>query len=414
MNGVVLLALLFAASSALAQAPVAEARVPGTRVLSASRQIVVFADDSLTASRLCARAENLRRTWCSLLQLSPRWRDPIAIVVSTRNAVSTQRGAGHLKYQVECAPNISDEMLGALILEALGRELANRELVLTPTTTGGAAVPLWLPVGLREILEGQPGELLPVIQRTVAGGRPTSLEELQAVTTWPTNHAEQLLFRANAWLLTESLLNLPGGIAKVEKLLTTAAGHEQSWTFGTVYRDDFNDQNGREKWWSLQLARKLTANIAEALDVRETVAELDEILRTQLTQPKGPPLQVPARELGQHDREPWFAELIQAKANRLQLLQSRAHPLYREPLATYATALAALRQNQGARYRSYLKRAEGQRATVDRECREIDQYITRVERQQGLADDLPPVPVPESKRARQGDPISKYVDQFDR
>lgn len=416
MNTVVLVALLIVTGTAAAQTPGVEQRVPPIRVLSASRQIVVFADDSLTASRLCARAENLRRVWLSLLQLPPRWRDPIAIVVSQRNAVFTQPGAGHLKYQVECRLDITDERLDALILEALCRELANRELILTSTTTSGAAVPLWLPVGLRETLEGRPNELLPVIQRCVEGGRPPSLEQVQAVNVWPTNHVEELLFRANAWLLTESLLSLPQGAAKIGKLLTAAAANEPSWTFGTVYGADFSDQTAREKWWSLQLTRKTTANIAEALSATETGAELEDILRTQLTQLKGPPRNVPAGDLGQHDREPWFPSLVRDKADRLQMLHSRAHPLYRETVATYITAFAALRQYQGFRYRSYLKRAQAQRIEADRYCREIDQYVTQVERQHGLADDraLETVAAPPEPPGERRDPLSDYLDQFDK
>jgi hypothetical protein len=242
------------------------------------------------------------------------------------------------------------------------------------------------------------------------------LEQVQAVNVWPTNHVEELLFRANAWLLTESLLGLPQGAAKFVKLLTTAAANEPSWTFGTVYSGNFIDQTAREKWWSLQLTRKTTANIAEALSPTETGVELDGILRTQLTQPQGPARNVPASDLAQHDREPWFPKLVTDKADRLQILHSHAHPLYRETVATYITAFAALQQHQGYRYRTHLKRAQAQRLAADRYCREIGQYVTRVEQQHGFADDraLEPVTAPPKPPGGRRDPIREYLDQFDK
>jgi hypothetical protein len=298
--------------------------------------------------------------------------------------------------------------------------LANRELVVTPEGGRTAQLPLWLPVGLRELLEGETEELLPVIQRSVTGGRPPALEQVQAVASWPTNRVDELQFRAHAWLLVESLFTLPGATTKLQKLMTTAGAQEPSWTFGVVYSGDFTDQHGREKWWSLQLARKLVANVAEALSVSETLAELDEVLRTQLTQAKGPPRTVPIADLWRHSKEPWFPALVREKLNQLQLLLPRAHPFYEETLSTYAAAFLALQREQGFRFRSYLRRAQELRRAADNRRRETDQYVTRVEREKKYADadrwwrrpeNLTP---PRMRDEKQRDPLRDYLDQFDK
>jgi hypothetical protein len=146
-----------------------------------------------------------------------------------------------------------------------------------------------------------------------------------------------------------------------------------------------------------------------ALSAEETRAALDDVLRTTITDRAGSGgrWEVPVKELPRYVNQAWFAQLAREKHDGLAALRGRAHPLYAVVVDKYRAAFAA----PAARLPALLKQAEAGHASVDAHSRRIAAYVGQVERATGAA--LPPQPrVPEPERRR--DPISDYLDQFDK
>jgi hypothetical protein len=79
--------------------------------LSASRQFAAYAENPLLPSALCVYAERVKREWLRRMDAADNWRDPILLVVRTRETAQTNfppvsmavfQTDAHLKYQIRC------------------------------------------------------------------------------------------------------------------------------------------------------------------------------------------------------------------------------------------------------------------------------------------------------------------------
>lgn len=370
--------------------------VQPSRTISASRQFVAYTDDPLRGATWCARAEQIKRGWLALLELPDQWRDPVIIVSSPDPAarLAIFRTDEHLKYQIYCAATTPPDELTLAVVEALCRELANRTLPLNDPPLVGAQVPVWLVAGLAAALPGQNDAQLPRLEQSASDGQLPVLQQILTTDRRPVHRDDRQRFERHSLLLVESLMALPGGAANLRRLLTEAAPTvDPADLFAAVYRAQWADEFAREKWWSLEVARKMTMVLAGNLSAAETARRLDDILRTTLQRTNQTQVvSVALADLWRHDREPWFWELVQNKQTQLQILSNTAHPLYRPVIAAYLDALTPLRQAQVNRYREAVKRADARRAEADRRLRQIQQFVTQSE---------------------QRSPISRYLDQFD-
>src|SRR5438093_927849 len=83
---------------------------------------------------------------------------------------------------------------------------------------------------------------------SASGPRPQSVTEVMRITRLPDEPAERTLYRANAWLLTESLLHLPGGARRMQQLLAAlGATRIFASAFDSAYAGDFPDESALEK-----------------------------------------------------------------------------------------------------------------------------------------------------------------------
>ena len=191
--------------------------------VSASRQFTAYADDRLLPSALCVYAEHVKHEWLQRLNVADNWRDPILLLVRTREESQTNASPismvvfqtdKHLKYQIDCLvpPRIDEARLLATIVDALCSEWANRQ---QPTVRNKAytmaPVPVWLVQGMAASIQERREALLSLTQRSVAAGRPPHAADLLNARSLPVDPLERQMFQANAWVLTESLLGLPDG-----------------------------------------------------------------------------------------------------------------------------------------------------------------------------------------------------------
>jgi hypothetical protein len=409
------------------------------KTVSASRQFTACATDRLLPSALCAYAEHVKREWLRQLDVADNWRDPVLLLVQTRQTVLTDappvsmavfQTDEHLEYRIRCLvpPPIDEGELLSTMVDVLCLEWANREQVTEP---GKAyivpGIPLWLVEGLAVLIEGRHETLLSISQRSVAGGQPQQAKELLTAETFPDDSVDRQLFQADAWIFTEGLLRLHQGPRKIRSFLSELGAQKvASNVFWKVYHDDFPNTTALEKWWSLELVRHTSMSVAQDLSAEDTERALDAILVTKLGPTggrRGMPgeANVPVDDLWRYAGAPWLKDLLKLKIDRIGALRGVAHPLYLPVLDDYMEALVWLQRDSVTRFHRGLTRAEATRAVADKQARGITAYLDEAERIyapeplsntfRGYFETLDQLQKLDSERRS---PISDYLDKFDR
>jgi hypothetical protein len=436
-----LLALTIAVSVAGVLAPAARGDATNAilpRTTSASQQFIAYASSPLLSSAICVFAERMKRAWLAELDMPDHWRDPIIVALRERDSftagmplirVDAFQNEFHLKYQITCMmpPLLDEQLMGAAVVETLCEEFANREQP-TSQTTGyiRAPIPPWLTLGLTESLRGRTDSLLEIERRSVSAGHPQTASELIAMTTLPADPAEEELFRANAWMLTEGLLSVPNGKEKMRRFLTELGVTKSvSNAFSLVYETGFPQEVTLEKWWSLRLAQCTAVSVAQNSSLAETARRLEAILPTALVQKEGKEdigvgMRVSLDKLWRYYEKPWLRDVLKEKLNSLELLRSEAHPFYRSVIERYLEAVVLLMNEKLNRFRRAVAVADRNRAAVDEKVKQITAYLNQEERIYspeestnlftGYFQTLDQIQALEKNRHN---PISDYLDRFD-
>jgi hypothetical protein len=413
--------------------------VPLNRTESVSRQFIAYTPNPLFASAVCVFAERVKQQWLSLLDTPDDWRDPIILLVRQRAPseqplpalrVETFQNEIHLKYQITCLlpPALDESALTAALAQTLCAEWANRrQPTLSTQPYVMAPLPPWLVQGLAQAIGGRTEWLLETARRSVDAGRPQTAADLLATARLPSDPAEQQLFQANAWLLTEGLLSLPDGARKMRRYLTEL-GTTKSATnaFAKVYGTDFPNDITREKWWSVEQVSRASAFVAQDLSPEETVHRLDAVLPTALmavagNQVKGAPWTVSLDDLWRYYEQPWMQQLLEEKLNRLQALRSEAHPLYQPVVEDYVEAVELLMGEKLNRFKRATAAANCARAAADQRTRQVADYLDQMERvyapgdvTHSFADYFHTFDQLQSVDQNRHNPISDYLDRFDK
>ncbi len=398
-------------------------------VASSAGQFTAHAPDPVSSSVLCVLASQVKREWLRQLDLPDKWRDPIVLVLTECPVTATAapvvwqdvlRSDMHLKFQIQLRipPNLDRSQVVSALVEALCGEYANRarEFPRSPPFAITRVLP-WLSEGLAQSIAGDAERQLPVLRRCVNSGRPLTVEELVGVAAVPVEPGERLRFQAHAWVLVEGLLSLPKG---TEKLCQLMRGSE---TFAEIYHWQFRDDAAREKWWSLLLADRATAILAEDRTAAETARQLTAILPSKL-QIRLPDAIAEAPvafvDLGRYTRKEWLVPLVRDKLAQLAALRGTAHPLYRDAIDHYIAALECLSTDQVRRFQHETTRARRAHTTADDQARKISEYVDQIERVHTPPDraavwrQLKLLDAMQELNVIRRDPISDYLNKFDK
>ena len=366
--------------------------------ISASRQFTAYANNQLLPSALCVYAERVKREWLRRMDMADNWRDPILLVVHTREPAQANTPAismamfqidTHLKYQIRCLipPPLDESELLVMIVETLSSEWANRGQPIGRGRLYAAPVmPPWLVEGLAASIQGRFEFLLAIARRSVAAGRPQQVADVLDVKVLPVDPADRQLFQANAWMLTESLLALPDGSRKLRDFLSELGAQKvASNAFGTVYHQDFPQDATLEEWWSQELARRTSVTVAQDRSAEETARQLGAILVAKLgpiTGRKGIPEQTETTldKLWLYTEEPWLSDVLKLKIDQLGALRSQAHPFYQPVLDEYINAVKWLLHGSIVHFRRTVRHAAVMQAAVEKQSHAVAAYLDQAER----------------------------------
>jgi hypothetical protein len=409
-----------------------------TTTVSTSRQFTAFANNQLLPSALCVYAERVKREWLRRMDVADNWRDPILLVVRTREPAQTNafpismavfQTDVHLKYQIRCLvpPPLDEAELLVRMVEALSSEWANREQPIVRGRLYAAPVmPLWLVEGLAASIQGRFDSLLSITRRSVAAGRPQQVADVLDVKVLPFDPADRQLFQANAWMLTESLLALPDGSRKLRDFLSELGAQKvASNAFWRVYHQDFPQNATLEKWWSLEQTRRTSVTVAQDRSAEETARQLGAILVTKLgpiKARKGIPEQTETTldNLWLYTEEPWLSDVLKLKIDQLGALRSQAHPFYQPVLDEYINAVKWLLHGSIVHFRRTVRHAAVMQTAVEKQSRAVAAYLDQAERVyapeelsqvfKGYFQTFDQVQKLQDERSS---PISDYLDKFD-
>ena len=442
MNARHLSRFLVVGAVVLAQFRDARAASTGTNALattvSTSRQFAGYANNQLLPSALCVYAERVKHEWLRRMDMADNWRDPILLVVRTREPAQTNAPAismsvfqtdTHLKYQIRCLipPPLDEGDLLVAMVEALSSEWANRKQPIGRGRLYAApAMPPWLVEGLAASIQGRFDPLLSIARRSVAAGRPQRAADVLDVKVLSVDAADRQLFQANAWLLTESLLAVPDGSRKLRSFLSELGVQKvASNAFGTVYHQDFPQNATMEEWWSQEQARRTSVTVAQDRSAEETARQLGAILVAKLgpiTGPKGMPEQTEATldKLWLYTEEPWLSDVLKLKIDQLGALRSQAHPFYQPVLDEYINAVKWLLHGSIVHFRRTVRHAAAMQAAVEKQSRAVAAYLDQAERiyapeelSQVFSGYFQAFDQAQKLQEERSSPISDYLDKFD-
>ena len=388
---------------------------PLENATSASRQFIAYAPDPVAPATICIFAERIKDAWLNQLAIADEWHDPIVIVFRpglTNDAPAISLGVFQIgpmvKYEISSRiPPAPDEtLLAAKIVEALCLETANRNRTTTPWKS--AQIPFWLVQGLTGVVQGDSDWLLTVARRSATAARPPAVSDLMRVIELPADEVARDLFLANSWLLTDGLLRLPDGGQRLHRLLTELRTSEDA--FAKVY-PEFAGAVALEKWWSLLQAQLTTIITAQNLTTHETSQQLNALL----TMPDGQPF----NNLYRQSDKLWLRQAVARRVMELEQLYSRAHPLYRPALEAYIEAGRWFVEEKISRYRRSVARADQLHRDVRREAEAISVTMDWAEQKYttGASSNIWSgyfQALDQLKNLRHRDPISNYLDQFDK
>jgi hypothetical protein len=355
--------------------------------ISTSRQFIVYGTNLTLRGTICDFAEQTKRELLSLLNQRDDWKTPIVINAQTWQAnlpelprlgvALGQTGFG-LKLQLDLVvnsgvsqPEARRELLRALLLELMYRG--------RPNIAAGAAYtspPDWL-------LDGVPAEqsdlsrdrLARLLALPVAAKNVLPLEKFLAQRAELLDAAGLTLYRAYSLALVDLISNARDGSRSLARFIADlpTSSNDSMAELRSHFPGLFADAVA-EKNWEEQVARLSTQQPYQLLGSAETERLLGEKLRVKISE-REVEKWYELDELALLPRSESTQKFLNALANDLRVLETRANPIYSAIIAEYTDITARLLGGKTAGIAKRLKRLRTARENLAAQMRQIDDYL---------------------------------------
>jgi hypothetical protein len=396
--------------------------------ISTSRQFVVYGTDLAVRGAICDLAEQTKGELLTLLNQRDDWKIAIIINAQYRQANLPempqlrvglgQTGSG-LKLQLDLVLNsglsqleIRRELLRALLLELMYRGQPNLQ-------AGDAYMspPDWL-------LDGVPAEqtdlsrdrLARVLALPVAAKNILPLEKFLAQRPELLDAGGRALHRAYSRALVDLIGHTPDGSRALARFIADlpVSSNDPMAELRSHFPGLFKDIRADKKWEE-QVARFATEQPYQLLGIAETERLLAEKLRISRSD-RGLEKSYKLEEFALFLKSRSTQNVLNALANDLRTLATRANPIYAPIIAEYADIAARLWRGKTAGIAQRLERLRVAREAVAAQMRQIDDYLnwfeaTGLVRPSGEFTDYMRAAerAAEPERTKR-DPISLYLD----
>lgn len=353
-------------AEAVEEEPVAEAEEvapakPGAprrvRIISKSRQFVVYGRDSLVAGAVATKADEIRSELLAFLDLPATWKhqvtlsltgDPAAPAVAhpIRTRINVIDGTPGYEIRVHVGGGINLEKLHAAIVTMLLYERALRQTD-PDAFPEEVSLPPWLATGIDQALLWRAGKIdRRLYQSLFERSEMLSPEQILGYKTPEKLDAStRSVYDASCGVLAMCLANQPGGKDALIRLLDQAilgegAGEEMIarhfHSFGLT-------SNALNKWWALQLANLASATPTECYTPAETESRLVEALTFMYYDAETrTPIPVSLDDVEQVTAIPDWKNQSRRVLDQLVHLNIRCFPGYRPIITEYCRIIASL------------------------------------------------------------------------
>ena len=396
--------------------------------ISTSRQFIVYGTELTVRGAICDFAERTKGELLTLLNQRDDWKTAIVINAQYRQAnlpelprlsvALGQTGFG-LKLQLDLIvnsglshPEIRRELLRALLLELMYRGQPNLKAGDAYTSP-----PDWL-------LDGVPAEqpdlsrdrLARVLALPVAAKNILPLEKFLAERPELLDAAGRTLYHAYSRALVDLINQTPDGSRSLARFIADlpTSSNDSMAELRSHFPGLFEDARA-EKNWKKQVARLATQQPYPLLGTAETERLLGEKLRFRISE-RGLEESYKLEEFTLFLRSTSAQNGLNALANDLRSLATRAHPIYAPIIAEYADITARLLRGKTAGIAKRLERLRTARETMAAEMHQIDDYLnwfeaTGLVRPSGeFADYMRAAERAAQPERTKRDPISLYLD----
>jgi hypothetical protein len=400
------------------------------RSTSTSRQFLVYGAEVRVRGAICAVAERTKSNLLRLLGLRDNWKTALIVNLDypradIPDAPLAQLDFNQLGYGLKLQLNllltrnvtgrvVQRELLRAILIEMMYRDRGN-----VAAGTPYVSPPDWLVEGVLALQPDRGSDADAELMRSiVASKKIPSLEDVvrqrHAQLDAPSRQLQEVYARALLQLLLES----PGGRSRLAHFIADLPDAPNDAV--ADLRAHFPETLGRVagKWWALSVAQLSASNRHATLSVAETSARLDRILRFSIAAPDGRSRDYSLGEYQAFRKLPNARSTLRGVSQELQLLGARAHPFYRVIVQKEYEVAELLARGRRRGVPERLNWVASQRASIDKQAGEIDDYLnwyeaTQSKRMSGaFSQILEPAAVDEALPRRR-DPISVYLDSIE-
>ncbi len=400
------------------------------RSVSSSRQFIVYGGDPALRGAICDLAERTKSNLLHLLQIHDNWK--ISLVVRLEypqanfpDAPAAQFEVSQLGYGLKLQLNllvtrdidpreIQRELLRAILIEMIYRDRSN-----LPAGSVYVAPPDWFLDGAVELQPGADSdESARLLQSMLDANKLTPLEDVVRQDGTRLDPPARRLYHAYSEALLRLLLDAPGGRRKLVQYLQDLPSAPNDPMADLIVH--FPEMLGRSpgKWWALGVASLAASDRYEVLNAPETASLLDRLLHFPIADADGKKQQYSLGDYPRFLQLPAAHVLLEQVSRQLLLLSARAHPSYRRIVQEDHEIAQLLARGKTRDVAERLARVASERSLVERQTREIDDYLnwyeaTQLKTMSGAFRQVLKTNTQEKSAQRRRDPISVYLDSLE-
>lgn len=398
---------------------------------SSSRQFIVYGADVRLRGALCDAAERTKANLLQVLRLRDEWKTPIVINLEYPQANLpelapsrfdlSQIGSG-LKMQLNLlvTDNLNGQEVQRELLRTILLEMIYRQRTAIAAGTPYSAPPDWLVDGILQLGPDRGRDkAAQLLQTAVAAGRITPLDEFVRQKRGLLEPASRKMHDAYALALLQLLIDSPDGRRKLVKFINDLPDAPNDPMANLQVHFPTILGRSASKWWSLSVAQLSASGRSEILSAAETQKRLDRLLHVTVPGPDGKPRDYEIGDFAGYLKLRDSRRALQHLSGQFLLLGTRANPSYRSIVQEFYLITLELSRGKTKHVAARLRRVNSGRAVIDRQRRDMDDYMNWFEATQlktmsgAFSDILKAASEEEERPSRRRDPISVYLDSIE-
>ncbi len=438
-SGAVALLAFLAGGGTPAQTAESLATKLARRSVSSSRQFIVYCPDTRLRLAVTGYVETLKAGVLETLGLGDTWKYPIIVNMERPSTIAPDRPLSRLRLsETEAGPRVDLDVLirqedfhevhfPQLVVRAVLLEIAcqahppggNREFFLPPA---------WLVEGIAERLQARATGREPnaaLFRTMIEAGHLPKIRDFMRSDVETMDETSRKIFAACSSSLLEMLADLPNGRASLARAVRDlqSSGTDSVGLLLKNFPALGGSEESLEKWWTLGLARFSALDRFRSLNVADTDASLQPLLKIEVItdEKSGKKSTFALEDFKKFVKQRTAKAPLRQRVAMLRALLPRAHPLMQAVVEEYAGIATSLSEGKMRGIEKSLAETANLRKMIVERTDKIADYLnwfeaTQMPEPSGAFDsylrtvkELQSAPLP-----RRNDALSRYLDQMER